>query len=395
MGLEQMTDTDLQALIAKATEYLNQAEGEEPNMPAGVERKGEGGPTAVDPSQAVERDNYPSLGTPAIHTNTRKIEDFSLAKAIFGRATGNWKGAELERDWVRSHPAMMGRETLEKQEILNVTDDVAGGFLVPEVTQAGIMPMLKSSSVVRSAGATVIENAPQSFLYNVQTGHTTTYWVGMEPLADAVTRSDVAFGQLRFELKRCAARVLIDIDLLRRAQAVESLVRRDIAEELGLMQDRAFLQGLGGNQPLGLMTWPQLNTTDCGGAYALEHLFTMMDEITNRNGSYSSWVMHPQIWSNTRQFQDGIARYHLMEDIRQAPGRVVLGMNVSTSTQLPTTEFFLGNWSDFLIAEGGPIEIHVLRERYLDHLQIGVLAVHRVDSGPRRIENFEMADNLS
>lgn len=379
-------------LLAKAKEILEaEQKGMPMELPRDVERKPPAVTAAVDAQQAANRDMPVTFGVPAVHTGPRRtLKDFSIAKAIRGKAFGDWRGAELEREWVRSHPVYLKDGTFETRA-LDITDDSTGGFLVPEEVAEQVIPMLKAASIVRAMGATIIPNAPQSFLLPGQSGATTAYWVGMTALPGPVTESDPSFRQIRLELKRVAALTKIDMDLLLHAVvSVEALVRRDIAEQIALAEDKAFLIGTGGMQPLGLISIPTVPRTDNVGRPDIDDLYDALHEIDARNGTYNAWAMHPTLWNTIRKTKSEVAEYLLQPNLIEGPRTQVLGLPVYLSTQLTSSYIILGNWPDYVIAEGGALEIHVLRERYADELKIGVLGVHRVDGAPRRPETFHI-----
>jgi HK97 family phage major capsid protein len=371
-------------LLAAAKAILEaEKRGETPPKVEGLERKQPDKVAAIEPEKALEREPQATFAAPAVHPKpAREMKDFSIAKAIRGIAMGNWKDADMERDYIK--------------RTLHMGDDTSGGFLVPEETATSIIDMLKAASVMRQAGATVIPNCPQSFNLPAQSGATTAYWVGTSELLSPVTPSDVAFKQLRIELKRVAALTKIDWDLLKHSfTGVEAIVRKDIAEQIALKEDLAFFRGAGGTEPLGIESFPGANLTTSVGAIDVDKFFDALNAIENRNGTMSGWIMHPTLWNVARKLKTGVAEYIMQPDIKTAPYSQILGMPVFKTTALATSTIYAGNWSDYVIAEGGSLEIHVLPERYADYLQTGVLAVHRVDGIPRRTETIQILTGCS
>jgi len=157
----------------------------------------------------------------------------------------------------------------------------------------------------------------------------------------------------------------------------------------------AFFRGAGGTEPLGIESFPGANLTTSVGAIDVDKFFDALNAIENRNGTMSGWIMHPSLWNVARKLKTGVAEYIMQPDIKTAPYSQILGMPVFKTTALATSTIYAGNWSDYVIAEGGSLEIHVLPERYADYLQTGVLAVHRVDGIPRRTETIQILTGCS
>ncbi len=351
---------------------------------------------AVDPAQAGEKQPEQKFAAPAVHPQPeRKLESFSIAAAIRGKIYGDWRGAELEREWCRANPSY----GVEKAT-LDSADDLYGGFLVPSVTASGIISMVKAKAQFYAAGATVIQNAPYHFMLNTQESASSGYWIGMEAQPGAITASDLTFGQVEMRLRRCAGRVVIDEDLLRASnEAVESLVRQDLAEQIALAEDAAFYDGTGGTQPLGLLNWPGISsyTTDNSGSKITgDLLLTRKANIEGRNGDYSGWMTHPTQIDLIRKLKTGDSEYILIPSFWEGEKKMILGMNYYASTQYDNDKIILGNFSDCVIAEGGGIEIRVLKDgSYGEKLQHGIIGVHRVDFALRRTVNFDIISNLA
>jgi HK97 family phage major capsid protein len=381
-------DNELKELMKAALRSLTEEKKEAPEEQP-VERKKPTEVAAVDPNEAVERDKEPTFGTPTIiiHPEKHDLKNFSIAKAVRGVAFGNWKGAELEKEYVT-------KTTLE------LDDDSLGGFLVPETIVSEIMPMLKAKAVFRAAGATLLPDAGQTTRLPTQTGATTAYWVGMSAQSSAITQSDPTFGQKSLELKRCAARSLIDVDLLRQSFAsVEALVRKDIVEQIALAEDLAFWKGAGGTEPMGIIYDPDLNKTTGVGALDLEDdIKGAIDTMAaaNADANLNALLMHPTVYGYITNKVDSVDRAKMFAsysaDYRNLK---VFGLPVFKSTQFDNDSILIANMSEYFIAESGGIEIQVLREKYADQLAIGIVAVHRVDGVARQTAEFRLLTGIT
>lgn len=343
-------------------------------------------------------------GVSVQHKETkRELGDFMLARAIKGIAFGDWAGGGLEREWVR-----MGRGgqiahlsgTVDKA-VLETGDDSSGGFLVPTETAAGIIEYLYAKSVFREAGAVVMPNAPQTYLLNRATGTTTGYWIGKGAQTSVISETEPTVGQIRMDLRRIAARSLIDNNLLRfSSESVEALVREDIGRELALKEDLAFFMGAGGDEPTGLLYWEDIVTsciTTGIGVPDFDDLYDAQNTIDGRNGTYTKWLTHPSVYNVLRKVTTGLGGYMLEGDVSKMPGKQLVGLPCLTTTLWGTSAYYivLGDFGQYYIAEGGALEIKVLRELYAAYDQTGIVGIHNVDGAPRHFESFEILSGVT
>jgi HK97 family phage major capsid protein len=373
---------------------------------AGLERKNPTGVAAIDQEQAVNRDEGITFGQGINLHFPAKGGKFHLGLAIKGAAGLGWKGADFEERWVKAclgrdynTLAQLSPETITKAT-LEVDDDSLGGFLVPEETSTEIMAPLKAKAVFRAAGATILSDAPQTLNLPTQNGSTTVYVVGMGAQTSAITESEPTFGNKRLDLKRYAARSKIDEDLLLSSPfAVEAIVRKDIVEQMALKEDADCWNGSSIGIKGILYDASLTNTYSAIGALSLmTHVKGALDTMSARNagGNLTAMVMHPTTYGYITNKVDGIDRALMFNDYtgRYSP-RNVFGYPVFTSTQVTNGYILVGNFSEFFIADGGALRIKVLREAYADMLQIGIVAVHKVDALARQISEFELLSGIT
>lgn len=364
------------------------------------ERKNPEKVEAIDPDPEKKR-----FGAPAIqHKETkREIKDFQVSRAIKGLAGLGWKAAGLEKDWVQM--GRMGQAdflagTVDK-DVLETGDDSAGAFLVPTETASGIIEYLRAKSLFRLAGAVVLPNSPQTFLLNRATGVTTGYWIGKGVQTSAISETEPTFGQIRMDLKRIAARSKIDNNLLRfSSESVEALVREDIGTTLALQQDLAFFTGAGGKEPTGLLYWEDIVTSCITGAVGVpdyDDLYDAQNSVDGRNGTYTTWLTHPSVYNVLRKVTSGMGGYMLEGDVSKAPGKQLIGLPCLTTTNWGTSAYYivLGDFGQYYIAEGGALEIKVLRELYAEYDQTGLVGIQNVDGAPRHYESFEILTGVT
>ncbi|MFA5054203.1 MAG: phage major capsid protein [Parcubacteria group bacterium] len=385
--------------VAKAMEMLKKL---------GVAMKDPTKLQAVSPAGALTREKeFPGLGA-SIHTKQWTQDDlknFSIARAaqyvLFGDVPtkGSEIGNELERDVIKGYSP---DETRIKD--MNISTQIAGGFLVPTITLNELIGQWSAQTVMRRMGAQIIPNAGKQIQVPKKTGNTTAYWVGDAPTSD-ITASAVTFGEMTLTLRPLAAAVEIRKNLIEHAaQSVEQIVRTDIIEQMALAEDLAFLQGSGGLQPTGLKLWPGMSsyTTGTVGTPDFDELLDCRGALLARNIPVSAvnscWIMHPNVLTYIQKHKTGVGTYDYVIDLTMTPPDRVLGLPVFTSSQIPITlgspavETYMvlaGYRPDYVIADGPGLEILVDPYTLSRKLQVQLIAVHEVDGGPRRVESFQ------
>src|SRR5207247_4903329 len=112
---------------------------------------------------------------------------------------------------------------------------------------------------VASAGAQEIGLPPNGrSQFPKLSGGSTAYWIGE---ASSITESTPSTGNLDLQAKKLGIFVKINNELLRFASpSAEGLVRMDMARVAALKADLAMLEGTGGTQIKGLITYSDITT---------------------------------------------------------------------------------------------------------------------------------------
>jgi HK97 family phage major capsid protein len=142
---------------------------------------------------------------------------------------------------------------------MEIGDDAQGGFLVPEVYRAELYEIAIENAIVRPY-ATVLPMTTDSLKipYVNDTSHVTSVYGGVIAYwtaeAAAKTASKPTFGQMELIPHKLAGLTYTSNELLAdSAIALEPLIRRQFGTAWGFFEDHAFLAGVGGGQPLGIL----------------------------------------------------------------------------------------------------------------------------------------------
>ena len=321
-------------------------------------------------------------------------EKFSLFKALYAIATGDWSQAQYE--------AEIFRQTRD----MATSPDSSGGYLVPSQAIPELIEMLRAESVVIPMGATLLDNLTGSPVeLPRQTGGATAYWVGEN---DALTSSDPTLGQLQLTPKSVGALVKLSNRLLRLSNpSAEQMVRADIARAISLAIDLAALRGTGASgQPKGIANTSGINTVPWGTNSPTFDLFYDMEyqlAVDNALRGRLGFVFHPCVKrsiskSKVAQYTGDPGGEYVILPMDVNALNNYIGYPFAVTTQIPInlgtgtneTEVYFGNWQELVIGQWAGIEILPSKEAgdAFAKNQTWIRIIADVDIGIRHAESF-------
>ncbi len=158
-----------------------------------------------------------------------------------------------------------------------------GSNLVQTVLDASMyVDALRSRSVIREAGATVMSGMVGNYDIPKMTQTTQVSWFSE---GSSIARPEPEqFSRISFRVKHCGAIIAYSIEmLLNSTPSVEMLIRDDLSKLLSLDMDRVALVGSGQNsEPLGVIYTPGVGTV-AASAFAYDSMVDMRQQITGKN----------------------------------------------------------------------------------------------------------------
>ena len=298
---------------------------------------------------------------------TVKDEHISFAKYIRGGHFGNWEGAETEKR------IFTKRFELSKAD-LGSTSESAGGLFVPDVVSATLIPRLQEKSVLRSLKCSIVPvKGFQKYIYPVQGLAPVITHDGESDTLTADTTMDFDKGNI--EQHRTSCLIYVPVELMMSSNIdVESTVRNDIADQMALDEDAQAFRGLGGTQSLGLLYQPRVNSTDLSGEIDQDDITNAAYQVDKAHGSITAWVGDKAVGWKISKLKNAEGNY-LFPQMGQHANLCVNvkdlgGIPLFQTTQIGVgaypgaNETFLigGDWSRFLILDGGGLMVDVGRE---------------------------------
>jgi HK97 family phage major capsid protein len=307
-----------------------------------------------------------------------------------------------------------------KTKALGTISDIAGGSLVSFPVLGEMIDLQRNLEVFAAAGAQEVALPPNGRLqFPKVTGGSTAYWVGESV---AITESAPATGNLDLQAKKLGVLVKVNNELLRFASpSAEGLIRMDMARVAALKSDLAMLEGTGGTQIKGLLTYSDIATLTATGAatngdtFAAQDVANMSAKLPDAITAPTAWVMrrdmHAALMSRradavTAADAAGQFLFQPMRSIADAPPLELYGTKVVRSSQVSNTRtkgsgtnltyILLGYFPDWIVARLGVMEFLAsgLGDTAIVNDQTYLRGIQHVDAGPRHAASFVLCDTL-
>lgn len=232
-----------------------------------------------------------------------------------------------------------GREALSAEETraLRVGDDTAGGFLAPPEFQTEMQRELVQYSPIREA-ARVGTTARGSVIFPKRTGTTNALWEGENEDSE---ESDLTFGQQEIFVHEMRTYVDISNKLLEdSAVNIESELSMAFAEDFGVKEGIAFVNGTAVKQPAGILQNADIAYTANGHATVLaaEPLISLLYSLPKAYRSRGSWMMNGTTLATIRKLKDGQNNFLWQPSFQAGEPEMLLGRPIVEAVDAPDIE---------------------------------------------------------
>jgi len=280
--------------------------------------------------------------------------------------------------------------------------DVYGGYLLPSMQFVdGLIKAVDNLVFVRqfatiqavpnadSLGAASLENDPADPTWTSELG------VGSEDSTMSLGRRDLHPHPLAKYIK-------LSKTLLRKAPAVEGLVRDRLAYKVAVTAENAYLNGDGAGKPLGVFTasddgiptGQDVSTGNSTTAIAFDGLIEAKYKLKGQYWPRARWIFHRDAVKQIRKLKDGNGAYIWEPSVVRGAPDQILNMPVMMSEYAPntfTTGLYvgiLGDFSFYWIADALDLTIQRVVELYAASNQDGFFLRLESDGMPVLSEAF-------
>jgi HK97 family phage major capsid protein len=292
--------------------------------------------------------------------------------------------------------------------------------MVPLPMLGELIDLQRSMEVFATAGAREVALPPGGRIqFPKLTAASTAYWVGE---GGPITESQPTTGNLDLQAKKLGVLVKLNNELLRFASpSAEGMVRYDMARAAALKADLAMLEGTGGTQVKGLITYSGIathtasSTGSNGDTFQPEDVAKMESKLPDAVDAPTAWVMRKSMFAalmNRRadsvSAADGKGGF-LFRDNRSVGTdrpRELYGTPVVRSSQVSgartkgsgdtLTYLLLGYFPDWIVARLGVMEFLASGhgDTALANDQTFLRGIQHIDAGPRHAASFVLCDQL-
>jgi HK97 family phage major capsid protein len=301
------------------------------------------------------------------------------------------------------------RGTIEREQYrtelraLQQDSDNSGGYLsVPLQFNKDFIAFVKDMVFIR-AMATVyqVTNADSLGTPALATEAADSDWTN--ELGTGNEDTTLAFGLRELKPHPLAKRIKVSNKLLRVAAVdPESILRDRLGYKFGVTEEKGFLTGNGGNQPLGVFTASgygidtsrDVSTGNSTTAIGADGLIEALYGLKAQYQAAASWVFHRTGVKNIAKLKDGEGQYLWRPGLTAGTSDTLLGRPVKMSEYAPSTFTtglyvgIVGDFSKYWIADALTMQVQRLNELYAEANEVGFIMRKETDGMPVLAEAF-------
>lgn len=295
--------------------------------------------------------------------------------------------------------AATGREARD----LNVTDSTAGGYLQPpQEFIARLIQAVDNLTFVRRVATTFsVPQAESLGAPSLANDPADPTWVS--ELSIGSEDSTMDFGKRELRPHPLAQFIKVSRTLLRKAAiGPEMVVRERLSYKTAVVQENAFLNGSGVNQPLGMFTASNdgistsrdVSTGNTTTSMTFDGLKAAKWSVKTQYWPRLQWVFHRDGGEQIDKLKDGDGQYIWQPSVVVGQPDRLLSFPVNFSEYAPntfTTGLYvglLGDMSQYWIADALSMEMQRLNELYAGTNQVGFIVRSETDGMPVLEEAF-------
>jgi len=272
-----------------------------------------------------------------------RADELSLARAVRGIVTGNWREAEAEQRTMAEGVGYLG------------------GWLVPAPIADMIIQETRNQLRVSQAGALSIQmEAPELTLAKV-IQEPTAHWV---PENIAGTFSDMNFEPIKLTAKKLVAMTKLSEELIQDAANLERILIDALSFALAKEFDLKALTGSGTGEPLGVLNTGGIGSTDLSSVdFTYDHFLTAIFALVGKNVPIEriAAIYNADVAGVLAKAKDLQEQYLIPPDEFKKV-RKLLTAQVETDDPTSTTHAYLGDFGAMILGLRTELSVVMSRE---------------------------------
>jgi HK97 family phage major capsid protein len=348
--------------------------------------------------------------------SNNESRDYSITKAIKAMVTGNWSGAELEKEASDEISRKTGKspkgifipsDIRWKRDLISGSSGDGGALVATNLLAGSFIEALRANMVVKQAGALFLSGLVGEVAIPAQNAVNSASWVAENA---AVTEVNPTYRQVTMAPKTLGTFTDISRHLMHQSTpAIETIVRNDIIRSLSNEVDKKAIQGDGtSNTPTGILNTSGIGAVAIGtngGAGTWAHVVNTWKEVATDNANVGAlaFVTSPLQISRFMAAAKVSSSDSVMIMNDQAK---LMGYNVFSTTNSPDnltkgtasgtcSALTFGNFNDLIIGEWGSLDISV--DPYTNAAKGGtrIIGLYDVDVAVRHAESFAAVKDIT
>lgn len=324
---------------------------------------------------------------PAFNINTGKGSDSADAKADIA--------AKAFEQYMRYGDASAFKAA-------NETTAADGGYLVPRSYSNELITSINEGSVLRTAGARVLNiSGTNSFRVPTMTNATTAAIIKAE--STSFSEEYPTIGEVEFTPFKYTALSLATDELLAdsRIDVFNQVLAPDAVNRFIKAENTDFATGGGSSAPQGVMIGGQVGVTAAAtNAITADEIIDTYHSLKTEYRGRAVWLMNDATLKVIRKFRESstTGAYLWQPGLAQGQPDTILGRPVYTLSTVDTIAtgkkvIAFGDMSYYWIADFGGLSFQRLNERYADIGQIGFRWYKRMDANVMLAEAIKYLKN--
>ncbi len=241
----------------------------------------------------------------------------------------------------------------------NITTNADGGYLVPTIMEANIVEKLETVAPLRQFFS-VIANAPAKLQINAQLARPTVAWTAEE---GAYNGTKITFDDVLIKAFKITGIVPMteefENDVLG-IDGVRQLLERQLAEEIGQLENVAFMSGDGTTRPYGfrnlsLPTERVINTTL--GTVDYDDVKDLKRALSQANRSGSFFLGNDVVEGTLDKIKDLNDRYIYADNVQDSEFGKLLNRQFVNADELAQNELWHINGRGYVITDVAGIRV--------------------------------------
>ncbi|CCF83214.1 phage major capsid protein [Nitrolancea hollandica] len=307
-----------------------------------------------------------------------ELRGVTLGDYMSGIVTGNWKSQELRN--------------------MAIGSGAAGGYLVPAPLSATVIDKARAASRIFQAGAVTVKMESNTLdMAKILQDPA----VSFRNEAAAIGVSDMTLGQIQFKAQSAAAIIKFSRELAEDAQGFDAALQMSISGAVASLLDTTALYGSGvAPNPRGIKNVVGINTVSAGangGQVSYGLILDAIQACMEANETPTAMLMAPRTDIGMSRLKDGqgqpLMAPQAVNDLRKFSTTAV-PVNLTQGTANNASDIFVADFSKLMVGIRTELAVELLRERFSDNGEYGMLVWIRFDIQTAREKAFTVVSGI-